>query len=96
MADQLEISIPITLAEVTELQTICEALGTPLEAFLTDTVASAISAHRQRYQGHLSRMAAMVAANEKKGVRIINPATREKLTFSSSPVEVEVTKEKLK
>ena len=93
MADQLEIRIPLTSDEVTELNTMCEALGTPLESFLTDTVKAAISAHRIRYQGHVQRMAAMAVANAGKKISIVNSATGERLKFEKTAPVVELKRD---
>lgn len=93
MADLLEIRIPLTSDEVTELDTMCDALGTPIEAFLTDTVRAAIDAHRIRYQGYLQRLAAMAVANAGKKISIVNTATGEKMKFEKAPPVVVLTKE---
>jgi len=95
MADQLELRIPLTSDEVMELNTMCEALGTPLESFLTDTVQAAIGAHRIRYQGFVQRMAAMAVANAAKTVSIVDPKTGDRLKFDTAAPVVSLKRDLL-
>ena len=90
MAENVEISIPLSTEQMTELQAMCAAMGMAVETFISDSLEQAISAHRQRYNALQARIEAQRKRATDSGIRIVDATTREPVIVAEPQPELEV------